>query len=216
MPFPEVPLFQVPFTFTDGICRQQAPGLATEIDGTVRQGLFRAHPQVGAEDVAYFVRTACALMALNQDTLLFHATAVVHHDEAFAFFGLSGSGKTTVARLSRPRPVLNDDLVLLYQSQGRWHAHATPFGLRRHPDVTSAPLRAFLRLRQALEDRLESLAPTLARVELLANSPVVNADPQRLPYLLDLWERILTEIPAYALYFRKSPDFWEVVDAHFR
>jgi len=209
------PLFQVPFTFTAGVCRQEAPGFVGSIDPVNRQGVLRAHPQAGAEDAAYFVRAACALTALQEGALLFHATAVVHREEAYAFFGLSGSGKTTVARLSRPRPVLNDDLVLLYQQEGRWRVHATPFGLRRHPEVMSAPLRAFLRLRQALEDRLAPLSSTLARVELLANSPVVNADPLRLPQLMALWDRILTEVPAYALYFRKSPDFWEVMDAHF-
>ncbi len=211
----QTPLFQVPFTFTDGVCRQEAPGFAGLIDLANRRGILRAHPQTGAEDAAYFVRAACALTALSQGALLFHATAVVHREEAYAFFGLSGSGKTTVARLSRPRPVLNDDLVLVYQQEGQWRVHATPFGLRRHPEVLSAPLRAFLRLRQALEDRLEPLASTLACVELLANSPVVNADPLRLPQAMALWDRILTEVPAYALYFRKSPDFWEVMDAHF-
>lgn len=215
LPVPQRPLFSVPFVFEHGVCRQMAPGFEAVIDLAARRATLRAHPQADLADVAYFVRTAFALSAFAQGALLFHSTGVVHRECAFVFFGLSGSGKTTAARLSRPRPVLNDDLVLLCYNDGEWRACATPFGLRRHPEVISAPLRAFLRLRKALEDRIEPLPSAMAKAELLANSPVVNADPLRVPLLMDLLDTILTEIPACALYFRKSPDFWEVVDAYF-
>ncbi len=212
---PQRPLFSVPFAFSQGLCRQSAPGFDGVIDVANGRGMLRAHPQAGPEDLAYFVRAAFALTAFAQGALLFHSTGIVHREQAYIFFGLSGSGKTTTARFSRPRPVLNDDLVLLCYNQGQWYACATPFGLRRHSEVTSAPLRAFLRLRKALEDRIEPLPSTMAKVELLANSPVVNADPQRVPLLMEFWETILKGIPVCALYFRKSPDFWEVVDAYF-
>lgn len=215
LPAPQQPLFSVPFVFEQGVCQQSASGFEVTIDLAAHQATFRAHPQADIGDVAYAVRAAFALAAFAKGALLFHSTGVVHREQAFVFFGLSGSGKTTTARLSRPRPVLNDDLILLCYNGERWIAGATPFGLRRHPEVTSAPLRAFLRLRKALEDRVEPLPPAVARVELLANSPVVNADPLRVPALMDLWETILAEIPACALYFRKSPDFWGVVDAYF-
>lgn len=215
LPVPQRPLFSIPFVFEQGVCRQQAPGFEAVIDLAAGRATLRAHPRTDVADVAYFVRAAFALSAFAQGALLFHSTGVVHREQAFVFFGLSGSGKTTTARLSRPRPVLNDDLILLCYNQSQWLACATPFGLRRCPEVTVAPLRAFLRLRKALEDRIEPLSPTLAKAELLANSPVVNADPLRVPTLMDLWSTILTEIPACALYFRKSPDFWEVVDAYF-
>ncbi len=212
---PQQPLFSVPFQFTQRLCRQRAAGFETMIDVTSGKALLRAHPQAGLEDVAYVVRAAFALAAFAQGSLLFHSTAVVHRERAYVFYGLSGSGKTTTARLSRPRPVLNDDLVLLCYNDERWTAWATPFGLRRDPNVVSAPLRAFLRLYKAQEDRVAPMAPAVARAELLANTPVVNADPQRVPGLMDVWDNILTGIPACALYFRKSPDFWEVVDAYF-
>lgn len=214
-PIPQLPLFSVPFTFEQGVCQQCAPGFEATINLAAHQATFRAHPQADIADVAYIVRAAFALTAFAKGALLFHSTGVVHREQAFVFFGLSGSGKTTTARLSRPRVVLNDDLILLCYNGERWMACATPFGLRRHPEVTAAPLRAFLRLRKALEDRIEPLPPAVAKAELLANSPVVNADPLRVPALMDLWEAILAEIPACALYFRKSPDFWGVVDAYF-
>ncbi|MEA3397729.1 MAG: hypothetical protein U9R05_09745, partial [Chloroflexota bacterium] len=163
---------------------------------------------------AYFVRTTFALYAFEQGALLFHAAGVIHHGAAYALFGQSGSGKTTAARLSTGKPVLNDDLLLLRPGEAGWEVWATPFG-RRRGELRSAPLRAFLRLFQAAEDRLEPFSRGVALGELLANSPVVNADPEYSPALLNRWEEILQSVPVHRLHFRKANTFWEVIDAHF-
>ena len=61
------------------------------------------------------MRTALALLAFEAGGLLFHAAGLAYHDRGYAFFGHSGSGKTTVARLSSARArLLNDDLVVLW------------------------------------------------------------------------------------------------------
>lgn len=163
--------------------------------------------------MAYFVRTVFALRAFDAGALLLHAAGIVHRDVAYALFGHSGSGKTTASRLSSSKPVLSDDLVFLQRTESGWEAWATPFGRQRVREVRSAPLRALLRLVQALEERLEPMPRGVALGELVANSPVVNADPARSAALLLLWEGILRSVPVYFLHFRKSDIFWEVIDA---
>jgi hypothetical protein len=191
----------------------EAQGFAGEISPENGIARLRAHPAAEPGDLAYFVRTAFALRAFDAGALLFHAAGVVHHDVAYALFGHSGSGKTTASRLSAGKPVLSDDLILLCQTESGWEAWATPFGRRRVPDVRSAPLHALLRLVQAPEERLEPMSRGAALGELVANSPVINADPIRSATLLTRWEGILRSAAVYFLHFRKSDVFWEVIDA---
>jgi len=198
----------------DGVrCLLEVPGFAGQIAPQAEYGLLRAHPAADSGDLAYFVRTAFALRAFEQGALLFHAAGIVHRGAAYALFGRSGSGKTTAARLSTGKPVLSDDLVLLRRAAAGWEVQATPFGRSRMAHARSAPLRALLRLNHAATDSLEPMSTAAAMGELIANSPVVNADPRRAPALLERWEGILQTAPALSLHFRKSATFWEVIDA---
>jgi hypothetical protein len=213
LPEPQGPFFGARPRFAEGRCLLESPGFAGEIAPEDGIALLRAHPKAEPGDLAYFVRTVFALRAFEEGALLFHAAGIVHRGAAYAFFGHSGSGKTTASRLSPGKPVLSDDLVLLRETGSGWDTWATPFGRRRVREVRSAPLRALLRLVQAPEERLEPMPRGAALGELVANSPVVNADPVRSAALLARWEGILRSVPIYFLHFRKSEAFWEVLDA---
>jgi hypothetical protein len=213
LPAPQGPFFGARPRFIDGHCMMEARGFSGEIAPDDKSACLRAHPAAEPGDLAYFVRTVFALRAFDQDTLLFHAAGIVHRDVAYALFGHSGSGKTTASRLSSGKPALSDDLILLRQAESGWEAWATPFGRRRVQEVRSAPLRALLRLVQASGEWLESMSCGVALGELVANSPVVNADPTRSAALLARWENVLRYAPVYFLHFRKSDTFWEVIDA---
>jgi len=215
LPLPRGPFFAARPRFAGDRCLLEAPGFVGEIAPGDDHALLRAHPAAGPGDLAYFVRTAFALRAFDCGALLFHAAGIVHRGAAYAFFGRSASGKTTAARLSAGKPVLNDDLILLRPAGTIWEAWATPFGRRRVPEVRSTPLRAFLCLAQAQEERVEPMLAGMALGELAANSPVVNADPARSPALLARWEEILRTTPVRLLHFRKSATLWEAIDAHF-
>lgn len=209
------PLFETRPRFGDGLCRLDAPGFAGWIDPAQGRAHLTAHRAAGAGDLALFMRTCLALQALEWGEILFHAAGVVRRGQGYALFGPSGSGKTTAAHFSPDGVILNDDLVLVRPARAGWEVAATPFGGGRHPEPRSAPLRALLRLVQAAEDRLVPLGAGAALGELVASSPVVNADAARLPALLARWQAVLAEVPVRALHFRQAATFWEVVDAEF-
>jgi len=208
-PFPVQP------RFADGVCHLTGPGFRGIIDPGQASAHLEAHPRAGAGDLVIFVRACLALQAFEWGGVLFHAAGVVHRGRGYALFGLSGSGKTTAARLSAGDSVLNDDLILVKPGEAGWEMWATPFGAGCPPKRGLAPLHVLLHLVQSREDKLEALGPGAALGELVANSPVVNANPARVPALLSRWQEVGTEVPVLALYFRKSPTFWEVVDAEF-
>lgn len=218
---PQISLFAATPIFKDGGCFLETTGFAGEIIPHERKARLRAHPEASLGDIAYFLRATFALRAFEKGAILFHAAGLIYQGQALAFFGPSGSGKTTLARLSGGKEILSDDLLLLCPSSqssfrgGKgWEAWATPFSLHQGERI-SAPLRALMRLVKAEGDRLVPLSSGVALGEAVASSPVINADPFRLPGLFARWEEILSSVPAYALYFRKSSAFWEVIDAEF-
>jgi hypothetical protein len=67
------------------------------------------------------------------------------------------------------------------------------------------------RLIQAREVRVEPLALPVATAELVANCPVVNADPLKLPLLMETCGGLAASSPLSNLYFRRDPSFWAVL-----
>jgi hypothetical protein len=166
------------------------------------------------EPVDYFVRAALSLLSFETGGLLFHAAGLVRRRQGFAFFGYSGSGKTTVARNSADAVVLNDDLVMLHQAAQGWTMHATPFS--NPTQVTpsapqSASLAALYRLVQAPRVWVEPLEQALAIAEIIASSPVVSADPDRAISLLARAAQLVAAVPVQRLHFLPDDSFWSVI-----
>jgi len=163
------------------------------------------------EGLDYFVRVATALLAFEAGGLLLHAAGVLRGGRAHLFVGRSGSGKTTVARLAGAQPVLNDDLVLLMPTTRGWRAYATPFS---HPAQVQpsgpldAPIAALYTLTQDRDVYLKALTGSETLATLVANTPVVNADPARSRRLLARLADLARSTPAWKLHFRPEPSFW--------
>jgi hypothetical protein len=212
LPVPQGPLFEaIPHT-QSGVCTLTAPGFDGEVSAATGTAHLRAHPEASPGDIGYFLRVVLAVQAFARGGMLFHTAGIVHRRQGYAFFGVSGSGKTTAAHFSAPDPVLNDDLVLLWPSPTGWQMYATPFG-RRRGEVRAVTLRALLRLVKDENVFLAPLSPSRALAELVANTPVLSADPLWLPEVLARWEALLSTVPVYTLHFRRDATFWEVIDA---
>ncbi len=212
LPTPQGPLFAAIPHAQGGVCTLAAPGFEGEVSAVTGAAHLRAHPKAEPADIGYFLRVVLAVQAFARGGMLFHTAAIVHRGQGYALFGVSGSGKTTAAHFSAPDAVLNDDLVLLWPSVAGWQMYATPFGKRRG-DVRVAPLRALLRLIKAPDVALVPLSAGRALGELVANTPVLSADPLWLPEVMARWEALLSVVPVYALHFRRDATFWEVIDA---
>ena len=212
LPVPQGPLFEAIPHSQNGVCTLAAPGFAAEVSAATGAAHLQAHPAAEPADIGYFLRVVLAVQAFARGGMLFHTAGIVHRGQGYALFGVSGSGKTTAAHFSAPDPVLNDDLVLLWPAPAGWQMYATPFGKRRGATLV-APLRALLRLLKDQDVFLAPLSSGRALGELVANTPVLSADPLWLPEVLARWEALLSIVPLYALHFRRDATFWEVIDA---
>ena len=207
--------------FMNGVCQFAAPGYEGFIDSENGRGELSLSSKRPLEEVDYYLRVAYALLSFDAGGMMFHAAGIVRNREAHLFFGHSGSGKTTVARVSRDDIVLNDDLLLLIPEisevnrESRWMAYATPFWnpTQVAPTNQSAPVVGLFRLVQDLEVYLEPMGTGQALAELVSNFPVIPDDPSRGEVLLQRGISFLESVPAQRLHFLPDDSFWNVIQA---
>jgi hypothetical protein len=183
-------------------------------DGCARLELSAAFPTL---EVDLFLRIMVAVLALRRGGILMHTAGVVRDGRAYLFFGHSGSGKTTASRLSAPRQVLNDDLVLLLPEDGVWMAYGTPFTnpTQVPPSPGRAPLSGIYRLVQDPQVYIRPISSAVLMAELLSCVPILAVLPQEMPHVVQIEADIIQKIGGGYLHFRKDPSFWDVIpDTH--
>jgi hypothetical protein len=146
--------------------------------------------------------------------LLLHASGVVRAERAFVFFGPSGTGKSTVARLSAQWPVLSDDLVLIESTPTGYQACGVPF---RGNEWTAprlnlcAPVAGLLALEQAPRHARLPLPPGAGAARLVACTPFVTTCLHGAALVMRAASAINAVTPVARLQFRKDEHFWEVL-----
>lgn len=202
-------------TFSYATGRFATRGCEGTIDREAGQAYLRLSVVQPFIDVDYCLRVIYALQAFHSGGLLFHGAGIVRAGSALLFFGHSGSGKTTVARLSPNDRILNDDLVLIMPTAHGWTVHATPFWNPTQvgpPAPGYAHLAALLRLVQAKDVLLDPMRPAQALAEVISCVPVMAVDESLTYELLQRTLRLLEHVPAYRLHFLPDASFWSAVE----
>lgn len=178
-----------------------------------KKGELHLGLQASTGTVDYFLRAVFALQAFEVGGFILHAAGVVQDDKAFVFFGHSGSGKTTVARLSPIGSILNDDLLVFLPRDQEWIVYGTPFTnpTQIPPMNKSARLAGLYLLIQDHSVYLEALTSSRAIAELFSCLPVITTDSQRSECLLSRLQDILAKYPVNGLHFMQNSSFWAII-----
>lgn len=155
--------------------------------------------------------------------LCLHSAAVARKNSGFLFLGESGSGKSTVARISDDEGlnVIGEDRIFLLDKYASYQLAAGP-----HLNTTfinnsfaRPELKAIFILHKDKKDKLSIINPQSTAKHLFAaliQNSVVNHLPEQLvKQAFESICEISKKIPAYKLHFRKSPDFWQLIDEQF-
>jgi energy-coupling factor transporter ATP-binding protein EcfA2 len=145
-----------------------------------------------------------------------HASAVARGDLVYLFLGASGAGKSTVAETGAGLGyrVIHDDRVII---------HPIPSGeylVTKFSEFPSdARLGGIFSLIQSKDDALLPLSSIQTANKLFESyldfglrSIMVG---QVLQLAFSMSAAIARRIPGYELHFRKSPDFWKLIDEQF-
>lgn len=166
--------------------------------------------------INYFICVFLGIWAMNHGGLLIHAAAIEDHGRAFIFLGRSGSGKSTVARLSKGKRVLNDDIVgVLSDGGGNWLAYPTPFwhpGQTR-PNSNTEPviISGFFSLVKDTQVFTEALSKAVGTAKIVSASTILAVLPDLANDISQFSEQISQNLPVYSLHFRKDGQFWDVI-----
>lgn len=148
--------------------------------------------------------------------LALHGAAVLRGGLVYVLAGPSRSGKTTAVSFAAPAESLGDDFAVVLPGDDGWKGMAVPFDNRESAPL--GPPRGLLalagvwRLFQSDEDREDVPSGASAAASLLSCAAFPWAMPDLADALAAAAGRFVAESRFAHLRFRKSPDFWRVID----
>lgn len=171
------------------------------------------NPNVGFQYIELFLRVVTAIRIFSLGGLMLHAAGIVKDQKSYIFTGYSGTGKTTVCRLSDGYKILNDDLVILTPGESGWQISATPFTnpTQVRPGSGTAPLHKILFLRQDKNHHLEDIPNSMALAELLTHIPVISHSPFHTSSLVNRCREIIQKTKVHELHFLPDGGFWKLL-----
>ena len=180
--------------------------------------VFAVSPIIRVFEQILYQAFYSAKPAEHRDEFLIHSCGVIRGGRGYLFVGPPESGKSTVAQLSLPDRVLNDEVNLIRFSTEEVEICSTPFnGPFKEKSESRGTLKAVLLLRQASEHKLtqvdgaeavsalmREIVPPIGLDEVI--TPEVRAD------MLDMAIRIQKSVPVYRMEFQHNGGFWELID----
>jgi len=160
-----------------------------------------------------FLRVLFSLALMDRQGLLIHGSSIKREDKAFVFFGVSGSGKTTVARLSPEYVALSDEISAVRKVDGQYRAFGTPFWgeRRKNGENISAPLGAMLLLTKDREVFLNPLSAGVAVSKVLPGVRFFSPRKALLDKGVDQCVDLVRSVPCYDMHFLPDNSFWRVI-----
>lgn len=212
IPFEKYGVWQIRTTTQNGVIHFESHAEKGWMDRTTGRGELILRPRGLIEN---YLRVLYAWLALDHDSLLLHACGIIRDGKGYVFFGPSGSGKTTTATLSAAYTILSDDLVIIKQVAGTYHACGVPFrgDMPEAPRTNaSAPLHGLFTLVKDTEHYLAPLALPDAVVQLVRCVPFVMTQPENARRVTQICLDLATRVPVRAMHFRRDAGFWDVID----
>ena len=160
------------------------------------------------------LRIIHTLVLARSGGFLLHASSAIRNGRAFLFSGLSGAGKTTLARLATPDvQVLTDEISYLRSGKSGYTAFGTPFfgDLGIVGENVSAPVVALYFLAKGEDNRIEPVPLAEAARLLLRNILFFAEDSELIKLVFQSACDFLQAVPAYRLTFVPDTRVWELI-----
>jgi len=190
-----------------------SPGYDGYINVNNGTGELNLSSKFPVEDTDYFIRTAYSLLVFQAGGVMLHAAGISRGGLGYLFIGHSGSGKTTISKLSSDFLVLNDDLIILQPEGEEWRMFGTPFWnySQVKPTNKNVMLTAIFCLEQSDYTDLKPISDSKALAEIVANTPVIPGDSLHGGKLLKRLFKIISQIQVQRLLFLPDVSFWNLI-----
>ena len=190
----------------------QRGDFCAEWDQQARRGKMLHLPNPYSVDAV--LRIVHTLVLAQSDGFLLHASSAIRNGRAFLFSGISGAGKTTMARLA-PHDVtlLTDEISYVCRENDSYYAYGTPFagelaalGANEH-----APIAAVYLLEKGSTNRIDPVPTADAVRAVLRNTLFFAHDEGLVEQLFNSACRFLERVPVRRLSFIPEARVWELI-----
>ena len=165
-------------------------------------------------DLNNYLRVVYSLILLDENGFLVHAASLIKNGDGFLFPGKSGTGKTTITRLSTDSILLSDEVSLVKMLDGKYHVFGTPFWgeLNIAGENTHTALKHIYLPKQ---DKINYKKPANAAKtleKLIPNVLFFLDDDESKMQLFNICHDFVNIVPAHELHFLPDPSFWGVIN----
>jgi hypothetical protein len=160
------------------------------------------------------LRIVHTLLLARQGGFLVHAASAVRDGRAFLFAGVSGAGKTTMARLAPSNTnLLTDEISYVTLQKHQYTAVGTPFfgELARVGENLAAPIKCLYLLAKGAENKIESVSGAGAVRELMENILFFAKEPELVNKVFETACRFASCVPIQRLTFVPDARVWELI-----
>jgi len=160
------------------------------------------------------LRILHTLLLAKEGSFLVHAASAMRNGRAFLFAGLSGAGKTTIARLApHDAMLLTDEISYVRRQQDQYTAYGTPFTgeLARLGKNLRAPIAALYLLAKGPENRIEPMGSAEACQAFLENVLFFARDPELVNLVFQAACDFVGRVPVRRLTFVPDARVWELI-----
>ena len=148
---------------------------------------------------------------IDYDTILFHSSALAVDGQGYLFAAVSGTGKSTHARLWREAfgdrvTMINDDKPFIRIGQDEVRVYGSPWDGKHHLSTnTSVPVKAICILTRDTTNHIEKISPQKA-FSVLFQQTYRSKDPAKLAKTVDLIIRMTEKVSLYRLGCNMDPE----------
>ena len=160
------------------------------------------------------LRIVHTLLLARKGGFLVHASSAIRNGRAFLFSGVSGAGKTTMAKLAPPdAALLTDEISYVTLQDGRYTAVGTPFygELARVGENLRAPVECVYLLAKGPENKIEPIDGADAVRGLMENILFFARDPEFVKLIFDAALDFVNRVPIRRLTFAPDARVWELI-----
>jgi hypothetical protein len=181
-------------------------------DARAGRGHIRQCPNPYSIDTV--LRITHSLVLAEEGGFLVHAASAIRNERAYLFAGVSGAGKTTMARLAPPdATVLTDEISYVRRIGRNYKAYGTPFAgeLARVGANTSAPLESLYLLVQGPENRIRPVPKIDAARALMRHVLFFAEEREMVARVFDSVLEFVSHIEVAQLVFTPDARAWELI-----
>lgn len=180
-------------------------------DAKTRRGWIRQGTNPYSADT--LLRVVHSIALAEKGGFLLHAASAVRKGRAFLFSGISGAGKTTLARLApSDARILTDEISYVVKEANGYRACGTPFAgeLARLGENINAPVAGLFFLEKAARNRLEKMDSCAAVGALLRNILFLARDEELVQRVFHAAMEFVSAVPIHRMYFTPDARAWEM------